>query len=170
MQVFNHKFCVAQRFNYLVEFDRPQKQLKNGTKTNVEPDMATYWYNNMLYKFLITHYAWHKDLTIRSNSTDLKNSLKMAQKANVEPDMATYWYNSMLCKFLITNYVWHNDLTTRSNSTGLKNSLKMAQKQMLSLIWLPTGAMVCCTGFKSDIRLGTTNYLPGQIQPASKIA
>ena len=78
-------------------------------KTNVEPDMPTYWYNSMLYKFLITNYAWHNDLSTRSNSTGLKNSLKTAQKTNVEPDMATYWYNSMLYKFLITNYVWHND-------------------------------------------------------------
>ena len=58
--------------------------------------MATYWFNNMLYKFLITNYAWHNGLPTQSNSTDLKNSFKMAQKANVEPDMATYWFNSML--------------------------------------------------------------------------
>ena len=80
--------------------------------------MATYLYNSMLYKFLITNYVWHNDLSARSNSTGLKNSLKMAQKTNVEPDMATYLYNSMLYKFLITNYVWHNNLPTRSNSTG----------------------------------------------------
>ena len=72
-------------------------------KANVEPDMATYWFNSMLYKFLITNYVWHNDLPTWSNSTGLKNSLKMAQKANVEPDMATYWFNSMLQKFLITN-------------------------------------------------------------------
>ena len=107
--------------------------------------MATYSYNSMLCKFLNPNYAWHNDLTTRSNLTGLKNSLKTAQKTNVEPDMATYWYNSMLYKFLITNYVWHNDLPTWSNSTGLKNSFNTAQKQMLSLIWLHTGSIVCCT-------------------------
>ena len=91
---------------------------KMAQKTNVEPDMATYWYNSMLYKFFITNYVWYNDLPTRSNSTGLRNSLKMAQKTNVEPDMATYWYNSMLYKFIITNYVWHNDIPTRSNSTG----------------------------------------------------
>ena len=101
-------------------------------KTNVEPDMATYWFNSMLYKFLITNYAWHNNLPTWSNSTGHKNSLKTAQKTNVEPDMATYWFNSMLYKFLITNYAWHNDLPTRSNLTGLKNTFKMAQKQLLS--------------------------------------
>ena len=74
---------------YPVEFNRPQKQLKNGTKSSVEPDMATYWFNSMLYKFLITNYAWHNDLPTRSKSNGLKNRFKMAQKANVEPDMAT---------------------------------------------------------------------------------
>ena len=87
-------------------------------KTNAKPDMATYLYNSMLYKFLITNYAWHNDLPTQLNSTGLKNSLKTAQKTNVEPDMATYWYNSMLYKFLITNYAWYNDLPTQSNSTG----------------------------------------------------
>ena len=99
---------MAQQFNYPVEFDWPQKQLKNSTKTNVEPDMAIYCYNSMLCKFLITNYAWYNDLTTRSNLTGLKNSLKTAQKTNVEPDMATYWYNSMLYKFLNPNYAWHN--------------------------------------------------------------
>ena len=101
---FKPKVCVAQQFNYPVEFDQ-------------------------------------------LNLTGLKNSLKTAQKTNVEPDMATYWYNSMLCKFLNPNYAWHNNLPTRLNSTGLKNSLKMAQKQMLSLIWLHTGTIVCCASF-----------------------
>ena len=91
-------------------------------KTNVEPDIATYWFNSMLYKFLITNYAWYNDLPTP------KNSLNTAQKTNVEPDVATYLYNSMLYKFLITNYAWHNDLPTWSNSTGLKNSLNTAQK------------------------------------------
>ena len=99
----------------------------------------------MLCKFLNPNYAWHNDLTTRSNSTGLKNSFKMAQKTNVEPDMAIYWYNSMLCKFLNLNYALHNDLTTRSNSTGLKNSLIRHKKQMLSLIWLHTHSIVCCT-------------------------
>ena len=59
-------------------------------KTDVEPDMATYWFNSMLYKFFITNYVWYNDLPTQSNSTGLRNSLKMAQKTNVEPDMATY--------------------------------------------------------------------------------
>ena len=83
-----------------VEYNRPQKQFKYGTKTNVEPDMATYWYNSMLCKFLNPNYVWHNDLTTRSNSTGLKNTFKKAQKTNVEPDMATYSFNSMLSKFL----------------------------------------------------------------------
>ena len=91
---------------------------KMAQKTNVELDMATYWYNSMLYKFLITNYVWYNDLPTLSNSTSLRNSLKMAQKTNVEPDMATYWFNSMLYKFLITNYAWYNDIPTRSNLTG----------------------------------------------------
>ena len=71
--------------------------------TNVEPDMATYWCNSMLCKFLITNYALHNDLTTQSNSTGLKNSLNTAQKTNVKPDMATYLFNSMLYKYFITN-------------------------------------------------------------------
>ena len=76
---------------------------KTAQKANVEPDMATDWFNSMLYKFLITNYAWHNDLPTRSNLTGLKNRFKTAQKANVEPDMATYWFKSMIYKFLITN-------------------------------------------------------------------
>ena len=79
--------------------------------------MATYWFNSMLYTFLITNYAWHNDLPTQSNSTGLKNSLNTAQKTNVKPDMATYWFDSMLYEFLITNYAWHNDLPTQSNLT-----------------------------------------------------
>ena len=94
---------MAQRFTYPVEFDQSQKQLKYGTKTNVKPDMATCWFNSMLYRFLITNYVWHNDLPTRSNSTGLKNSLNTAQKTNVKPDMATYWFNSMLHKYFITN-------------------------------------------------------------------
>ena len=94
-------------------------------------------------RFLNANYAWHNDLTARSNSTGLKNSFKTAQKRNVEPDMATYCYNSVLCKFLNPNCAWHNDLTAQSNSTGLKKSFKTAQ-EMLSLIWLHTVTIVYC--------------------------
>ena len=52
---FIHKLSVAQRFIYLVEFNWPQKQLKMAQKANVEPDMATYWFNSMLYNFLLTN-------------------------------------------------------------------------------------------------------------------
>ena len=128
MQVFKPKLCVAQRFNYPVEFDLSnstglKNSLKTAQKTNVEPDMATYWYNSMLCKFLNPNYAWHNELSTWSNLTGLKNSLKTAQKTNVEPDMATYWYNSMLCKFLNPNYVWHNefDQPQKQFKYGTKN-------------------------------------------------
>ena len=52
-----------------VDFDRPQKQFNMAQKTYVKPDMATYSFNSMLCKFLITNYEWHNDLTTRSNST-----------------------------------------------------------------------------------------------------
>ena len=100
--------------------------------------MATYWYNSMLCKFLNPNYAWHNDLTTRSNSTGLKNSLKTAQKTNVEPDMAAYWYNSMLYNFLITSYAWDNGFD-RPQEHGFKTAQK---NQMLSLIWLHTGSIV----------------------------
>ena len=134
MQVFKPKLCVAQRFNYPVEFDWSnstglKKSLKTAPKRKVEPGMATYWYNSILCKFLNPNYAWHNVLTTRSNSTGLKKSLKTAPKRKVDPGMATYWYNSILCKFLNPNYAWHNVLTTRSNSTGLKKSLKTAPKK-----------------------------------------
>ena len=117
----------------------------------------------MLYKFIITNYAWHNDLTTRSNLTGLKNSLKMAQKTNVEPDMATYWYNSMLCKFLNPNYAWHNDLPTGRIRPASETPLKRHKKIMLSLIWLHTGSIVCCTSCNQNFRLDTTNYVPGRI-------
>ena len=84
----------------------------------------------MMYKFLITNYAWHNNLPTRSNSTGLKYSLKTAQKANVEPNMATYWFNGMLYRFLITNKTWHNDLSAQSNSTGrIRLASKIALKR-----------------------------------------
>ena len=107
------------------------------------------------------------------NSTSLKKTFKTAQKRNVKPGMATYWYNSMLCKFSDPNYEWHNDLATRSNSTSriqpaLKRPLKWHKKEMLSLVWLHIGTIVCCASFRTQIMSGTTIYLPGQIRPASK--
>ena len=70
---------MAQRFTYPVEFNWSnltrlnstglKNSLKMAQKTNVEPDIATYWYNSMLYKFVITNYAWHNDLPTQSNST-----------------------------------------------------------------------------------------------------
>ena len=79
----------------------------------------------------------------------------------------------MLCKFSDPNYEWHNDLATRSNSTGRirpasKRPLKWHKKEMLSLVWLHIGTIVCCASFQTQIMSGTTIYLPGQIQPASK--
>ena len=46
-----------------------------------------------------------------------------------------------------------------------KIALKRHKKQMLSLIWLHTASIVCCTSFNQNFRLGTTIYLPSQIQP-----
>ena len=146
--------------NYAWHNDLPTRSnltdLKNSFKmaqeANVEPDMATYWFNSMLCKFLNPNYAWHNDLTTRWNSTGLKNSFKTAPKTKVEPDMATYCYNSILYKFLNPNYAWHNDLPTRSNSISRirptsKTALKRHKKQMLSLIWLHIGSIVCCASF-----------------------
>ena len=87
-----------------------KKTLKMAPKRNVEPDMATYWYNTMLCKFLNPNYAWHNNFTTRSNSTGLKNSFKTAQKTNVEPDVATYGFNSVIYMYFITNLTWHNYL------------------------------------------------------------
>ena len=39
---------------------------------------------------------------------------------------------------------------------------------MLSLIWLHTGTMVCCTSSNQNVARATTIYLPGRIRPASK--
>ena len=41
---------------------------------------------------------------------------------------------------------------------------------MLSLIWLHTGTIVCCTSFNQNFRLDTMIYLPGRIRPVSKTA
>ena len=32
-----------------------KKNLKMAPKRNVEPDMATYWYNSVIYKYFITN-------------------------------------------------------------------------------------------------------------------
>ena len=106
----------------------------------------------------------------RSNSTGLKNTFETAQKRNVKPGMAIYWYNSMLCKFSDSNYECHNDLATRSNSTGRirpasKTPLKRHKKEMLSLVWLYIGTIVCCASFND---LATRSNSTGRIRPASK--
>ena len=72
-------------------------------KVNVEPYMATYWFNSMMYKFLITNQTCHNYFSIQSNLTGHENMFKMAQKVNVEPNMATYWFNTVMYKYLITN-------------------------------------------------------------------
>ena len=143
---------MAQRFAYPVKFDQSNSTgLKNSLirhkKTNVKPDMATYSFNSMLYKFLITNYAWHNDLPTRSNSTGLKNSFKMAQKTKVEPDMATYWFNSMLYKFLIKIMRGTMIYLPSRIRPASKTALKRHKKPKLSLIWLHTGSIVCCTSF-----------------------
>ena len=115
----------------------------------------------MLCKFSDPNYEWHNNLATRSNSTGLKKTFEMAQKRNVKPGMVTYGYNSMLCKFSDPNYEWHNDLATWSNSTGQirlasKTPLKQLQNEMLSLVWLHIGTIVCCASFQTQIMSGTT--------------
>ena len=56
----------------------------------------------------------------------------------------------------------------RPNSTGLKNTFKRPKKQKLSLIWLHTGTMVCCTSSNQNFTRATMISLPGRIRPASK--
>ena len=61
----------------------------------------------------------------------------------------------------------------RSKSTGRirpasKTPLKRPKKQILSLVWLHTGTMVCCTSSNQNVVRATTIYLPGRIRPASK--
>ena len=61
---FKPKLWVTQRFHSLVEFDRSystglKKSLKTAQKTNVEPDMATYWFNSVIYMYFITNSTWH---------------------------------------------------------------------------------------------------------------
>ena len=76
---------------------------------------------------------------------------------------------SMLCKFSDPNYECHNDLSTRSNSTGRirpasKTPLKQHKKEILSLVWLHMGTIVCCASFQTQIMSGTMIYLPGRIR------
>ena len=61
----------------------------------------------------------------------------------------------------------HNDLSTRSKSTGRirpasKTPLKRPKKQILSLVLLHTGTMVCCTSSTQNVARATTIYLPGR--------
>ena len=134
--------------------------LKRHKKEMLSP---IYWYNSMR-KFSDSNYECHNDLATRSNSTNstgLKNTFETAQKRNVKPGMAIYWYNSMLCKFSDSNYECHNDLATRSNSTGRirpasKTPLKRHKKEMLSLVWLYIGTIVCCASFQTQIMSATT--------------
>ena len=72
-------------------------------KVKVEPDMATYWFSAVMYKYLITKLPCAIYLCVPSNSTDLKNRSKTAQKVKVEPDMATYWFSTVMYKYLISN-------------------------------------------------------------------
>ena len=88
---------MAQRFNYPVEFDQSnstglKNSYKTAEKTNVEPGMATYWYNSMLYKFLNPNYAWHNDFTTRSNSTGrIRPASKTAIKWHKKQMLSLIW-------------------------------------------------------------------------------
>ena len=58
----------------------------------------------------------------------------------------------------------------RSKSTGRirpasKTPLKQPKKQILSLVWLHTGTMVCCTSSNQNVARATTIYLPGRNRP-----
>ena len=168
---YNSMLCKFSDSNYECHNDlatrsnstgriRPASKTPLKQKRNVKPGMATYWYNSMLCKFSDSNYECHNDLR-RSNSTGLKNTFETAQKRNVKPGMAIYWYNSMLCKFSDSNYECHNDLATRSNSTGRirpasKTPLKRHKKEMLSLVWLYIGTIVCCASFQTQIMSATT--------------
>ena len=130
-------------------------------RTNSRPHNRVIFKISMLCKFSDPNYEWHNDLATRSNSTGLRKTFKTAQKRNVKPGMATYGYNSMLCKFSNPNYECHNDLATRSNSTGRirpasKRPLKQHKKEMLSLVWLHMGTIVCCANFQTQIMSVTT--------------
>ena len=46
-----------------------------------------------------------------------------------------------------------------------KTPLKRPKKQMLSLIWLHTGTMVCCTSSNQNVARATMIYLPGRNRP-----
>ena len=166
---YNSMLCKFSDSNYECHNDLATRSNSTGLKNtfetaqkrNVKPGMATYWYNSMLCKFSDSNYECHNDLATRSNSTGLKNTFETAQKRNVKPGMATYWYNSMLCKFSDSNYECHNDLATRSNSTGRirpasKTPLKRHKKQILSLVWLHIGTIVCCASFQTQIMSATT--------------
>ena len=76
----------------------------------------------------------------------------------------------MLCKFSDPNYEWHNDLarTTGRIRPASKRPLKWHKKEMLSLVWLHIGTIVCCASFQTQIMSGTMIYLPGRIRPASE--
>ena len=55
-KVFNHKLELLQLFQCPMEFDRLnltalKNRFKIAQKVNVEPYMATYWFNSMMYKF-----------------------------------------------------------------------------------------------------------------------
>ena len=60
----------------------------------------TYWFNSVMYKFLIINWSCQNYLSIRSNLTTIKNRFKMAQKVNIEPDMATYQLDSVKYNYL----------------------------------------------------------------------
>ena len=58
----------------------------------------------------------------------------------------------------------------RSNSTGpirpaSKTPLKRPKKQKLSLIWLHTSTIACCTSSNQNVARATTIYLPGRNRP-----
>ena len=130
-------------------------------RTNSRPHNRVIFKISMLCKFSDPNYECHNDLATRSNSTGLRKTFKTAQKRNVKPGMATYGYNSMLCKFSNPNYDCHNDLATRSNSTGRirpasKRPLKWHKKEMLRLVWLHMGTIVCCASFQTQIMSVTT--------------
>ena len=86
--------------------------------------------------------------------------------------MATYWYyvcctssNQNVAR--ATRFIYPVEIDW-SNLTGLKKTFKRPKKQKLSLIWLHTGTMVCCTSSNQNVARATTIYLPVEIDRPQK--
>ena len=152
---FNQNFRLDTTVIYPVEFDRSnsiglKNSFKKAQKTIVKPNIATYWYNSMLYKFIITNYVWHNDLSTRSNSTgQIQPASKTPLKRHKKVMLNLIWLHTgstVCCTSFNQNFRLDtmNYLPSRIRPAS-KIALKQHKKLMLSLIWLHTGSIVCCT-------------------------